>query len=259
VSRLDADSAVTPLGDGRYRAVCTDAWSAAPGPNGGYVAAIVLRAMQAEAGPDRPVRSLTLHYLRPPRPGPLEVEVAVERTGRSLTTLTARLHQDGLLVIGVGAFAVDFAEHVAYSDPPPVAPPPPALQPVPAEVDVPEIARRIKIAPVLGSPLFSEADEAVTGGWIAFADGPQTLDAPALALLADAWMPAPFVRMSAFRRAPTIDLTIHFRAPELLAAEPVLGLWRSRASHGGFFEEDGELWSADGVLLAQSRQLALLL
>jgi hypothetical protein len=34
---------------------------------------------------------------------------------------------------------------------------------------------------------------------------------------------------------------------------------RSSTSAGGLFEEGGELWSRDGVLLAQSRRLALLL
>jgi hypothetical protein len=38
----------------------------------------------------------------------------------------------------------------------------------------------------------------------------------------------------------------------------VLARFVSRAAGGGFFEEDGELWSRDGVLLVQSRQLALL-
>ena len=62
-------------------------------------------------------------------------------------------------------------------------------------------------------------------------------------------------------RAPTIDLTVHFRAPAAAAAiveEPVLAVFRSSTAAGGFFEEDGELWSAAGVLLAHSRQLALL-
>ena len=53
---------------------------------------MVMRALTAAVDdPARAPRSITLHYLRPPVEGQVEIEVTTERTGRSLTTLTARL------------------------------------------------------------------------------------------------------------------------------------------------------------------------
>src|SRR4051794_11203156 len=64
-SAFELATAVTPLGDGRWAATADTDWFATTGPNGGYTAAIVLRAM-AEAVDDaeRLPRSLTLHYTR---------------------------------------------------------------------------------------------------------------------------------------------------------------------------------------------------
>jgi len=47
--------------------------------------------------------------------------------------------------------------------------------------------------------------------------------------------------------------------PLPLPDEPLLGRFRSTLVRDGFFEEDGELWTPDGTLVAQSRQLGLLL
>ena len=76
--------------------------------------------------------------------------------------------------------------------------------------------------------------------------------------MADGYYPAIWPRLTELLPAPTIDLTIHFRAP-LPYSGPVLARFTSRLARDGYFEEDGELWSPDGTLVAQSRQLALLL
>jgi acyl-CoA thioesterase len=62
-----------------------------------------------------------------------------------------------------------------------------------------------------------------------------------------------------FAAAPTIDLTIHFRSPLPAAGPLLLGRFTNSYVRDGFFEEDGRLWSPDGTLVAQSRQLGLLL
>jgi acyl-CoA thioesterase len=261
VSAFARATAVDALGDGAWGATCEPSWNTQLGPNGGYLAAIILRAMTAELDePARAARSLTCHYLRPPSAGELRVDVTVERSGRSLSTVSARLSQGGALcVIAVGAFAVDFRGALDYAGEPPAMPAPGEVERLPPVAIVP-ITEHFEMRPTIGAPLYAGADESTSGGWLRFADA-QPLDAPALAMFADAWWPSPMPRLTRPAAAPTIDLTVHFRAPAAAAAilaEPVLAVFRSSTAAGGFFEEDGELWSADGVLLAHSRQLALL-
>ena len=264
MTAFDQATAVTAVADGSYTAIGDPDWSAPNGPNGGYLAATILRAMTAAlADPSRHARSITLHYLRPPQPAEVRIDVVVERSGRTLSTLTARLSQgDQLCVIAVAAFAGAFPPTpVAFAAPMPQVPPAGEVEPYPAHAGLPPIARRLILRGVIGAPPFSGADEALTGGWMSLHE-PQPVDAPLLALYADGWLPAAFTALTAPAFAPTVDLTIHFRNPAAAAAvspgEPLLGVFRSRWSADGLIEEDGELWSPDGVLLAHSRQLALL-
>jgi len=262
-TEFDRATAVAPLGDGAWSTRIDEGWFAGRGPNGGYLAAIVLRAMVAELADDaKDPRSLTCHFLRPPAAGPARVDVAVERSGRATSTLTARVSQDGRdCVLGVAAFGVEVPAPAAYATAPPAVPDPEAVAPADGTRSGLAIVSRFEARPALGAGMFSGANEAVAGGWLRFSEERAT-DAAALAMFADAWFPTPWVRLREPVAAPTIDLTVHFRGPRaaeaLAAGEPVLAVFRSTTAADGFFEEDGELWTRDGFLLAQSRQLALL-
>jgi acyl-CoA thioesterase len=264
-TRFDRDTAVRPAGDGHLDARMDPGWFIVRGPNGGYVAAVVLRALtHAVDDPSRTPRSLTVHFTAPPANGPAQVQTRVERRGRSLTTVSGRLVQEGrLLALAIGAFSKP-RETFGFDDSvmPDVKPP----------GDCPRMESRIPIhdryehRTAVGAAPFSGGAEALTGGWIRLAEGERPLDAPLLAAFSDAWPPAVFSRTSGealTAGVPTIDLTVHFRTTLLDPAAATnawtLAVFRSRLVHEGFIEEDGELWSADGRLLAISRQLALLL
>lgn len=259
---FDRATAVEAAGDGAWAGTVDATWSAPAGPNGGYVAAIVLRAMEAElADPARPVRSLTLHYLRPPAAARLDVAVEVVRSGRRMSTVVARASQHGTLqVLAIAAFGVEMEGVLDFAGAPPQARPAAEVDAVPAIPQVP-ISQYFDMRPAIGPLPFSGSDEALSGGWLRLRET-RPVEAPLLAMYCDAWWPPVFTRLQTPVPAPTIDLTVHFRNPPAAAAldpeDPVLAVFRSATSEGGFVEEDGELWSPDGVLLAQSRQLALL-
>jgi hypothetical protein len=273
-----------PAADGRYAAAVDAGWDAPTGPNGGYLAAIVVRALEAElqGSGERRLRSLTIHYLRGPKVGPLRLDVGVLRAGRRTATATvAVLQDDREVMVGLAAFAVPGLDAAAtWAPAPPDAGPPPApdapavpvadyrrdaaawIAPFPG---MPPITSQLRLSPRLGGLPFSgrlprDGAAVETGGWIGSPED-QPVDAAYVAQLTDFWWPPSFEAVTQPAALPTIDLTIHFRAdlpPGGLPAAPVLGRYRSSAAEGGLVEEDATLFLPDGTLLAQSRQLALL-
>jgi acyl-CoA thioesterase len=264
-SRFERDTRVTPAGGDRFDARIDSGWWIVDGPNGGYVAAILLRAMElAVADPERAPRSLSIHYTARPAEGPVQIETHVERRGRSLSSVSARMTQDDrLLCLALAAFSKSREGHDFCHTPMPEVAPPDECEPLLPRI---EIHRRYEHRWAIGQQPFSGgSSRALCGGWIR-ASEPRVADAALVTAYTDAFPPAIFslVAEGAISGAvPTIDLTIHFRETLPLAgAAPddfALAIFRSRQSRDGFMEEDGEIWSRDGVLLAQSRQLALVL
>ena len=264
-TRFDRDTAVVPVSEGHYEARIDRGWWIVVGPNGGYVGAILVRAMEHSVGdPERAPRSVTVHYLRPPAEGPARVETRIERAGRSLTTVSARLFQnDRLLAIALGAWSkTREAPELQQIAMPEVAPP---EQSAPREAEPSPIGMRERYdsRPALGALPFTRGERAETGGWLRLAE-PRVVDAPLAFAYADGWPPAVFSvldRTTGGRGIPTIDLTVHFRAtlplPNAREDDFTLAAFRTRVVREGFLEEDGELWSRDGILIAQSRQLGL--
>jgi acyl-CoA thioesterase len=250
---FDDDIALDADGHGAI----AEGWATPRGPHGGYVMGLVAQAMvTAVADHTRQPRSLTVHFLRPPALGPVRATATIERSGRSMSTVTARLEQGGKPVaLGLGAFAGAYpAPAVGEAPMPDVEPPGEPQTPLP---DAPPFIHRFAMQGRFGGSPFSGTDESVVGGWIDFRE-PRPLGGPELCVIADAWYPAIWPRLTELHPAPTIDLTVHFRAP-LPVYGPLLARFTSRLSRDGYFEEDGELWTADGTLVALSRQLALLL
>lgn len=263
-SRFDRDTRVTLASPGVFDANIDRGWWVARGPNGGFVAALLVRAMeQATADPARQLRSVTIHYVRPPAEGPARVETRVERVGGSLTTISARLLQgDSLQALALAAFSkpreTPSFHHAVM---PEVAPPEAADRRRDPRVPIHE---RYDQRWAIGPRYFDgvRGREAITGGCLRLAEGTRPLDAPLLTAYADAWPPSVFATNELpmmLGGVPTVDLTVHIRATLPQPDDFVLAVFRTREVAGGFLEEDGEIWSRSGQLLAHSRQLGVVM
>ena len=243
-----------------FAAEVSSDWRAGRGPHGGYLAAILLRALiETIADPARSPRSLTIHYARAPKPGLVSIRTVLEREGRSLSTLSARLEQDGALIALVLA-----AFSVPWSAPELSDLPLPQVEPAEASRDAgtlrahgaPPFTSHLVLQPRIGSFPFTGSEQPMEiGGWLGLAE-PRPIDALSLAFFSDAlFSPA---------TSPTVDLTIHFRAslPRVTDRDPdelCFARFSTGLLHEGFFEEDGVIWALDGTVLAQSRQLAIMM
>ncbi|MGP3979568.1 acyl-CoA thioesterase [Streptomyces sp. KR80] len=253
----------------RWRGNVAAGWEAHVGANGGYVAALALKALIAASGKNgwQP-RSLSIHFAAPASPGPLTAETTVEHSGRRTTTLTARLVQQAQTVLtaactlapGDAFEAAPFTEAVMPEVP---APEQCDLLPVIDGMTPPFFGNFI-YRPALGDPPFSGAQKSQTASWIRPAivgdRPPEPSDGPALlTALSDAWLPAMYTRFSKPAAMATLSLSVYVRTDpgpldswRLVAADTAL-------SEAGLCDQNITIWGQDGVLLAQARQLCALI
>jgi acyl-CoA thioesterase len=255
--------ALRELPDGRYEGQIDAGWMGPRAPNGGVLAALMVRAVQARLGPAAPPpRTLSAHYLEAPGPEPVQIEVQVLRARRRVSACEVRLSQGGRLTCQATVLCsapraqIDEGLH----RPAPAAPASGQLAELSAAQmrKMPPIFERLRVHPAFGAAPFSGAEEALAGGWIALRGDEAPLDAARLCALCDLWWPALFARLREPNPLPTILLTIHLRETLRPAHPPVLARFASDELREGHVEERGELWSADGRLLAESLQLSVL-
>jgi len=266
VTMFERDTHVVPVGERLFEGRVDGGWRIVRGANGGHISAIVLRAMiSTDADQKRTPRTLTVHFTRAPRDDePVRVAVDVERAGRTMSTVSARMTQDHeLIAVGLGSFSVersgpDFAEISM-----PEVPPPDDVDQVPDRESFP-FGRHFDFRPALGPSRGERSDSAYHGVWMRLRE-PQLADHVVVTQLCDAWAPAVFARIgegAGGAGVPTVEMTFYYR--DVLppaGSKPddwYLGVFRTALARGGFIEEDGWLWSRAGRLLAQSRQLAIL-
>jgi len=204
--------------------------------------------------------TVTVHYLRPGLPDqPCQIDAQVLRTGRTLSTCRATLIQDGAARIEMLCAMGDLGEPGApprLSPPAPRIPPPGQCTPRSAGeqgVTLP-LLERLEIVLDPGEAQAGAAGQAQVTGWIRFRDG-RPPDPMSLLLFADTFPPSVFGLLGPVGWVPTVELTIHVRRRP--AKGWVLGQFRTEDLADGRMIENGLLWDAEGHLVAQARQLAL--
>jgi len=257
---FDVDTAVAPTGEHRFAATITDRWNGLTSrPNGGYSLAVCLRALACDLPFPDPL-AVSAFFLQPVLPGPVELRSNVARCGRRMATGEVRLLQDSrerLRVVATFADLTPSSGDMRLFTAPPVMPAPETAVDAVGDTSQPAatITDRIeyRMAAMPGWRRGTPTGRAATSLWMRFKDG-RDADTMALPMLVDAAAPA--VLELGETGSSTLELTVHVRArpaPGWLACRIV-----TRCVAGGYHEEDFEVWDSAGMLVAQSRQLALL-
>ncbi|MET8292471.1 MULTISPECIES: thioesterase family protein [unclassified Streptomyces] len=267
-SEFDRDTTVTPRAGepGVYDAELSAGWTIITAVNGGYLLALVGRALSA-ALPHPDPFSVSAHYLTSSVPGPAVIRTQVVRSGRTLSTGQASLFQfdeNGAEVERIRVLA-SYGDLSALPDSvhtvarPPVMPPyeeclGPEAGPAPIPGSSAIVDRlRLRLDPATaGWAVGAPSGKGEMRAWFELADG-RDADPLSLLLAVDALPPTSF-DLGLLGWTPTVELTTHVRhrpAPGPLRVGIV-----TRNLAGGFLEEDAEVWDSTDRLVAQSRQLA---
>ncbi|MFK8024471.1 MAG: acyl-CoA thioesterase [Ilumatobacter sp.] len=265
---LERATSVTHTGEGRYVAELDPEWEIW-GPQGGYLAAVALRAAGAATGRARPA-SVAAHFVGAGTSGPVEIDVVTNRETRVATSVSFRVVQhsergERAILTGSAWGVDDGLPGLEHGVEPPVEPFTPDGLP-----DIRELLAGADAPPphpfwlnVEQRPLAwiddwdaREPGEPRQQHWYRFVDG-ATFDEPWLdacrglvVLDVDSWGSATRAHPSPLEHfAPTIELAVRFvgdgRGSPWLFSDA-----RAPVAANGLVAHAGEIWAADGRIVA---------
>ncbi|HCY88428.1 MAG TPA: thioesterase family protein [Desulfobacteraceae bacterium] len=263
---FDRDITAQAQDDSLYTIELSDQWSINNTPNGGFIMALLARAMdperasQGRADGDHINRSaiITANYLARSKKAPAQIRVETMGTSGTYVRKQASLIQDDKLRIQAMGTYVRSQEkrfETAYDASPEAVADWEDCIPVPAMPGYSLFNMiDLRLDPVSAGWMQDRlADRAVMKGWIQFS-APRPVDLDAVTLFADCFPPCVFASRGMVAWVPTIEYSVNVRM--LPKTRRLKGIFTSRFISCGLVEEDGELWDPAGNLIAISRQIA---
>ncbi|MDA8277761.1 MAG: thioesterase family protein [Actinomycetota bacterium] len=252
---------VDKVDQGRYLATVDDSWTIGGKPNGGYLLAIVARAI-LEQSHFTDVLSSSVHYLFSPDPGRVEVQVDEVRVGRSFSHYEGRLFQDGrcaLTVLAiVGKLSSSNGAYWKSADLDSSISPYQECKPLP--ITTPggfnaSIMSQVEIVMDPTVKVYTEDSPSGSGqlkGWLSLPGG-EAFDSVSLQYALDSFPPATF-EIERTGWVPTLSFTTYIRA--LPVPGPLQILQRANLVQGQMVDETCYVWDVEHNLVGQATQLA---
>ncbi|QKT13076.1 acyl-CoA thioesterase [Rhodococcus sp. W8901] len=231
-----------------------DTWRAFDGIHGGMVLAAMLRAASVETG--AVPAAATAHFYAPVRPGPIDMTVQRGPAGRSPgVQVRAGTAATALVRLSRGAAAA--ARHAPSIE---TVVDPDSLAGLDIPIDFVPFSQHLDIRPINAARPFAGGPDPKFDVWIRLRPGLEFTGVERAAILLDALPPGLFAIRTAPAPIPTVELTAHF-AP---AAGSATGPWHRLRHRTVWWTSDEcvdetELFTTDGELAAQARQLRRIL
>lgn len=245
---------------GVHHGVLEPGWYTARGAFGGLVAAQMLRSMIDVLGePDCFPRALTVHFAAPPT-GAIEIASEVVRGGKRVKHLASRYRSEGeIACFGSASFGKERPDARAYQmETMPVFDPPDRVRPIERRGLLPAFISHFDVRYCSPTLPYSGVQTPTFAAWIKLQE-PEPFDAPMIAMFLDLLPPAVAATFDTFRPVASVDFTVQFFShepyPQLDPTKHLLITIRSRWAGDGYAEEMRDLWSPDGRLLGQCRQV----
>lgn len=229
------------------------------GPQGGYLAALAVRAAREALGAQAPLRTIAVQFLARPEFGPIRLDAARLRGGRSTLFAQVTASQEGdTRLTSLLTFGAEGRGPVWRSGAPEAVAPPEALERLELpQASLPHFTRLVDYRPAGAGRPFASGEEARIRLWMRLKDA-RALDEARLAFLFDGVFPAFFAVVAEAAPTATVDLRYDFAGEDLAAAAPdgwALFEFATRDLGQGWAVEDGTAWSREGRWLGTARQL----